>query len=95
MKTYAEKKPFSFWVDIVTTLLIGGADSNYYDYLYSAYNGIVYKGNDENDYGHRYVLRLKLFVKFLIDIGYEMSDEERQLIDGTHRLYHLDDESED
>ena len=95
MKAYAEKKPFSFWVDIVATLLIGGTDSKYYDYLYSTYNGIVYKGDDKNDYNHRYILRLKLFIKFLTDIGYEMSDEERQLIDGTHRLYHLDDESED
>ncbi len=95
MKAYAEKKPFTFWVDIVATLLIGGTNSNYYDYLYSTYNGIVYKGDDENDYNHRYILRLKLFIKFLTDIGYEMSDEEKQLIDGTHRLYHLDDESED
>lgn len=95
MKAYAEKKPFPFWVDIVATLLIGDTNSSYYDFLYSTYNGIVYKGDDKNDYNHRYILRLKLFIKFLIDIGYEMSDEERQLIDGTHRLYHLDDESED
>lgn len=95
IEAYAEEKPFSFWVDIVTTLLIGDTDSNYYDYLYSAYNGIVYQGDNENSYGYRYALRLKLFIKFLIGIGYEMSDEEKQLIDGTHRLYHLDDESED
>lgn len=95
MKAYAEEKTFSFWVDVVTALLIGSVYSNYYDYLYSTYNGIMYKGNDENAYGYRYVLRLNLFIKFLIGIGYEMSDEERQLIDGTHRLYHLDDESED
>lgn len=95
MEVYAGRKPFSFWIDIVATLLIGGTNSNYYDYLYSTYNGIVYKGNDKNDYNHRYILRLKLFIKFLIDIGYEMSDEEKQLIDRTHRLYHLDDESED
>lgn len=95
MKVYAGRKPFSFWIDIVATLLIGGTDSNYYDYLYSTYNGIVYKGDDKNDYNHRYILRLKLFIEFLTNIGYEMSDEEKQLIDGTHRLYHLDDESED
>lgn len=95
MKVYAGRKPFSFWIDIVAALLIGGTNSNYYDYLYSTYNGIVYKGDDKNDYNHRYILRLKLFIKFLTDIGYEMSDEEKQLIDGTHRLYHLDDESED
>lgn len=95
MEVYAGRKPFSFWIDIVAALLIGGTNSNYYDYLYSTYNGIVYKGDDKNDCNHRYILRLKLFIKFLIDIGYEMSDEEKQLIDGTHRLYHLDDESED
>ena len=58
--------------------------------LYMAYTSL----GDSNSLGcHNYIgehfesVKLKGLYKYLIDFGYEMSDEEKAYMDGTHKLY--------
>lgn len=91
LKAYMCKHPAKFWLAL-TKALFFGTFSEPYSYLYSNYDDLIHYGGDiQNDYIKDYVDKIKLFVNLLTVYGYEVSEEEQQLLVGTHRLYHLDE----
>lgn len=80
-----------FFVNLTAAFI----DVNGYSRLwqYGGNTPIVYGGN-ESSYTYDDVQKIKIFADFIERLGYVMSDEEKQLIDGTHRLYHLEDSEE-
>lgn len=68
----------------------------YSDLWYIEVNqSIGYSGNGNyTTYSYNCTQKIKIFADFIEHLGYVMSDEEKQLIDGTHRLYHLEDNEE-
>ena len=66
-----EKHPYQTMLRNAYALWADGSSVNTYNY------GLEYTGNE----------RLSLIYEFICRLGYEMSDEEKQIMDGTHKLY--------
>lgn len=83
-----------FYVQLTAAFIDSGDYSGLW--CYGANNSMAYGGNCKDDYPHYYecTQKIKIFAEFIEHLGYVMSDEEKQLIDGTHRLYHLEDNEE-
>ena len=83
-----------FYVKLTAAFIDSGDYSGLW--CYGANNSMAYGGNCKDDYPHYYerTQKIKIFAEFIEHLGYMMSDEEKQLIDGTHRLYHLEDNEE-
>ena len=83
-----------FYIQLTTALL--NVKNIYSDLWYIDVNqSIGYSGNGHNGtYSYGHTQKIKIFAEFIEHLGYVMSDEEKQLIDGTHRLYHLEDNEE-
>lgn len=83
-----------FYVQLTAAFFDSGDYSGLW--CYGANNSMAYGGNCKDDYPHYYecTQKIKIFAEFIEHLGYVMSDEEKQLIDGTHRLYHLEDNEE-
>lgn len=71
IRDYIESVEAAKWLLAISWLLCDNEDLNCFDY-YGRY--------EENE-------NLNLIYEFLEDIGYEMSDDERGLIDGTHPIF--------
>lgn len=50
-------------------------------------NSCIYRGYSKDFPVHHHNEKLEFLYKWLISMGYEMSDEEKQLLDGTHPLF--------
>lgn len=91
---YYELNLTRFYVNLTAAFI----DSNDYNGLwyYGAHGSIAYGGRDKDCYAYYYesTQKIKILAEFIERLGYVMSDEEKQLIDGTHRLYHLEDNEE-
>ena len=83
-----------FYIQLTTALL--DVKNIYSDLWYIVVNRTIgYSGNgDYTTYSYNSTQKIKIFADFIEHLGYIMSDEEKQLIDGTHRLYHLEDNEE-
>ena len=83
-----------FYVQLTTALL--NVKNIYSDLWYIEVNRTIgYSGNGNyTTYSYNSTQKIKIFAEFIEHLGYVMSDEEKQLIDGTHRLYHLEDNEE-
>lgn len=83
-----------FYIQLTSALL---GIRNCYDGLWKigVNHSIDYNGNNEcGGYSYKCTQKIKIFAEFIEHLGYVMSDEEKQLIDGSHRLYHLEDNEE-
>lgn len=91
---YYKANILRFYVQLTTALL--NVKNIYSDLWYVDVNqSIGYSGNgDYTGYSYKRTQKIKIFAEFIEHLGYVMSDEEKQLIDGSHRLYHLEDNEE-
>lgn len=94
LSDYYKANIFRFYVQLTTALL--NVKNIYSDLWYIEVNqSIGYSGNGNyTTYSYNCTQKIKIFADFIEHLGYVMSDEEKQLIDGTHRLYHLEDNEE-
>ena len=88
--------------DLVKIVLEATSERPEYSILACAYsmsdNNEKYWGYEWNDEGGRYVHSpnavLDRLYDFLVSLGYQMSDEEKAMRDGTHELFHALDQKE-
>lgn len=94
LSDYYKSNISRFYVQLTTALL--NVKNIYSDLWYREVNqSIGYSGNGNyTTYSYNRTQEIKIFADFIEHLGYVMSDEEKQLIDGTHRLYHLEDNEE-
>lgn len=94
LSDYYKSNILRFYVQLTTALL--DVKNIYSDLWYIEVNqSIGYSGNGNyTTYSYKCTQKIKIFAEFIEQLGYVMSDEEKQLIDGTHRLYHLEDNEE-
>lgn len=94
LSDYYKSNISRFYVQLTTALL--NVKNIYSDLWYREVNqSIGYSGNGNyTTYSYNRTQKIKIFADFIEHLGYVMSDEEKQLIDGTHRLYHLEDNEE-
>lgn len=94
LSDYYKSNISRFYVQLTTALL--NVKNIYSDLWYREVNqSIGYSGNGNySTYLYSSTQKIKIFADFIEHLGYVMSDEEKQLIDGTHRLYHLEDNEE-
>lgn len=94
LSDYYKANILRFYVQLTTALL--NVKNIYSDLWYIEGNqSIGYSGNGNYaTYLYNSTQKIKIFADFIEHLGYVMSDEEKQLIDGTHRLYHLEDNEE-
>lgn len=94
LSDYYKSNISRFYVQLTTALL--NVKNIYSDLWYREVNqSIGYSGNGNyTTYSYNRTQKIKIFAEFIEHLGYVMSDEEKQLIDGTHRLYHLEDNEE-
>lgn len=94
LSDYYKSNISRFYVQLTTALL--NVKNIYSDLWYREVNqSIGYSGNGNyTTYSYDRTQKIKIFADFIEHLGYVMSDEEKQLIDGTHRLYHLEDNEE-
>lgn len=94
LSEYYKANILRFYVQLTTALL--DVKNIYSDLWYIEENqSIGYSGNGNyTTYLYNRTQEIKIFADFIEHLGYVMSDEEKQLIDGTHRLYHLEDNEE-
>ena len=94
LSDYYKANILRFYVQLTTALL--NVKNIYSDLWYREVNqSIGYSGNGNyTTYSYNRTQKIKIFTDFIEHLGYVMSDEEKQLIDGTHRLYHLEDNEE-
>ena len=94
LSDYYKSNISRFYVQLTTALL--DVKNIYSDLWYREVNqSIGYSGNGNyTTYSYNCTQKIKIFADFIEHLGYVMSDEEKQLIDGTHRLYHLEDNEE-
>lgn len=94
LSDYYKSNISRFYVQLTTALL--NVKNIYSNLWYIEVNqSIGYSGNgNSTTYSYNRTQKIKIFADFIEHLGYMMSDEEKQLIDGTHRLYHLEDNEE-
>lgn len=94
LSDYYKSNILRFYIQLTTALL--DVKNIYSDLWYIGVNQTIgYSGNgDYTTYSYNSTQKIKIFADFIEHLGYIMSDEEEQLIDGTHRLYHLEDNEE-
>lgn len=94
LSDYYKSNILRFYIQLTTALL--DVKNIYSDLWYIGVNQTIgYSGNgDYTTYSYNSTQKIKIFAEFIEHLGYIMSDEEKQLIDGTHRLYHLEDNEE-
>lgn len=94
LSDYYKSNILRFYIQLTTALL--DVKNIYSDLWYREVNqSIGYSGNGNyTTYSYNRTQKIKIFAEFIEHLGYMMSDEEKQLIDGTHRLYHLEDNEE-
>lgn len=94
LSDYYKSNILRFYIQLTTALL--NVKNIYSDLWYREVNqSIGYSGNgNHTTYSYNSTQKIKIFADFIEHLGYVMSDEEKQLIDGTHRLYHLEDNEE-
>lgn len=94
LSDYYKSNILRFYIQLTTALL--DVKNIYSDLWYREVNqSIGYSGNGNyTTYSYNRTQKIKIFADFIEHLGYVMSDEEKQLIDGTHRLYHLEDNEE-
>lgn len=94
LSDYYKANILRFYIQLTTALL--NVKNIYSDLWYIEVNqSIGYSGNGNyTAYSYKCTQKIKIFAEFIEHLGYVMSDEEKQLIDGTHRLYHLEDSEE-
>nr|DAQ50571.1 MAG TPA: chromosome partitioning protein [Caudoviricetes sp.] len=94
LSDYYKSNISRFYVQLTTALL--NVKNIYSDLWYRKVNqSIGYSGNGNyTTCSYNRTQEIKIFADFIEHLGYVMSDEEKQLIDGTHRLYHLEDNEE-
>ena len=94
LSDYYKSNILRFYIQLTTALL--DVKNIYSDLWYIGVNRTIgYSGNgDYTTYSYNSTQKIKIFADFIEHLGYIMSDEEKQLIDGTHRLYHLEDNEE-
>lgn len=94
LSDYYKSNILRFYVQLTTALL--NVKNTYSDLWYVEGNqSIGYSGNGNyTTYLYNSTQKIKIFADFIEHLGYVMSDKEKQLIDGTHRLYHLEDNEE-
>lgn len=94
LSDYYKSNILRFYIQLTTALL--NVKNIYSDLWYIDVNqSIGYSGNGHyGTYSYGHTQKIKIFAEFIEHLGYVMSDEEKQLIDGTHRLYHLEDNEE-
>lgn len=94
LSNYYKANISRFYVQLTTALL--NVKNSYGNLWYIEVNqSIGYSGNSNcTTYSYGRTQKIKIFADFIEHLGYVMSDEEKQLIDGTHRLYHLEDNEE-
>lgn len=94
LSDYYKSNILRFYIQLTTALL--DVKNIYSDLWYIGVNRTIgYSGNgDYTTYSYNSTQKIKIFADFIEHLGYIMSDEEEQLIDGTHRLYHLEDNEE-
>lgn len=94
LSDYYKSNISRFYVQLTTALF--DVKNIYSDLWYIGVNRTIgYSGNGNySKYSYNSTQKIKIFADFIEHLGYIMSDEEEQLINGTHRLYHLEDNEE-